>query len=235
MKTILLAASVLCFASSACEPSPLQKARDAKKAGDLRAAAEFYGAAATASPDDKVMVVEAHESMRSFVSSAAAGKDSGSQQPAYVDAALRIAGQLGDDMSTRVLWGVKSQQAEKSGDISGAISAARTAYPATSVQDTDEAVAKIIQRNPKYPDAGKQLDALEEKHPASAPICIARAYWRGDQRQYAEAVAEYGRCTGLDNQSMEQALYIGAQRAVLQAYMKKEGAAAKGGKAKRHR
>ena len=35
------------------------------------------------------------------------------------------------------------------------------------------------------------------------------------------------RCSGLENQTMEQAMFIGAQKAVLQIYLKKDARTAK--------
>ena len=56
--------------------------------------------------------------------------------------------------------------------------------------------------------------------PTSTTIGIAQAAWLGEQGSYADAIAQYDRCSGLENQTMEQAMFIGAQKAVLQTYLK---------------
>lgn len=204
-----------------CQIANLQKAREAEKSGDLRAAAEYYGAVASSGSSDRVEITEARSFMRRFVDGVVRGKDEKSQQPANVEAALKSAGRLGDSISERVLWDLKAQQAEKNGDVGAAIAAVRKAFPAPADQRADEAVARILQRNAAYPEADKLLGELAGKYPASAPICIARAYLLGELRHYAQGIVEYDRCTGLDNQSMEQALYIGVQRAALRAYVRR--------------
>jgi hypothetical protein len=67
---------------------------------------------------------------------------------------------------------------------------------------------------------GEELAQLVAKYPTSATIGIAQAAWAGEQGRFADALAQYDRCSGLENQTMEQAMFIGAQKAVLQTYLK---------------
>jgi len=203
----------------ACEPSHLQDAKDAAKAGKLRNAAELFALVTTEDPDNKIAVTEAHHAMGRFVISVTDNKDPGSVPTEDVDAAMKIANQLEDDAAVRSLWRMKAAQAEKRGAIDEAVQCTRKSYATVAAEKADEAVARLLQRNPKHTPGGEELAQLAAKHPGSVVIGIANASWIAEQGRYADAIAEYDRCTGIENQSIEQAMYIGAQKATLMTYL----------------
>ena len=205
---------------SACEPSPLEQGRRATKRGDLRAAAELYAAVDASSSRDKTAVAEARDGMRHFVTSVMDSKRPDAVTADELAAAMKIAEQLGDDSSVRSLWGLKAKAAETAGAIADAVDATRKSFAPAAAQRADEAVARLLQNNPKYAPGGEELTRLVAKYPASATIGIAQAAWVGEQGRFADAMAQYDRCSGLENQTMEQAMFIGAQKAVLQTYLK---------------
>jgi hypothetical protein len=107
------------------------------------------------------------------------------------------------------------------GDIAAAVEATRKGYAPAAAQQREEAVARLIQRHAKSANAAAELAQATKAFPNSATICIANAFWLSDQGRFQEALVEYDRCSAMEGQSMEQALYIGAQRAAINAYAKR--------------